>query len=58
MEPGPPDTTPAEVLHEVRNLFHTYPDLHATCGMPIAVAAVELFMVPFVLYAAQRSIPM
>lgn len=39
VEPGPPDTTPAEVLHEVKNLFRTYPVLHATCGMPIAAAA-------------------
>ena len=39
VEPGPPDTTPAEVLREVRNLFHTYLDLLAAYGLPLGTAA-------------------
>ena len=45
VEPGPPDSTPAEVLCEVRNLFHTYPGLLATYGLPLG-AAVALWTLP------------
>jgi hypothetical protein len=36
--PGGPGSTSAEVLCEVRNLFHTYPGLLAACSLPLAAA--------------------